>query len=75
MAPPLGLLPLAVETPSSRRGLELPLSVRGSNGCNLSSYFQHVDVWAFYPSRVPGQVRVCVEFVEDWCAQTGLNDD
>lgn len=41
----------------------------------LPDYFQQADVWAVYPSRlsVSARVRVCVEFLEEWFAQTGLN--
>ncbi len=42
----------------------------------LPDYFQQADVWAVYPSRlsVSAKVRVCVEFLEDWFAQTGMRD-
>jgi LysR family transcriptional activator of dmlA len=41
----------------------------------LPDYFQQADVWAVYPSRlsVSARVRVCVEFLEEWFAQTGLD--
>lgn len=41
----------------------------------LPQYFQQADVWAVYPSRlsVSARVRVCVEFLENWFAQTGMN--
>lgn len=41
----------------------------------LPEYSQQADVWAVYPSRlsVSARVRVCVEFLEDWFAQSGLN--
>lgn len=41
----------------------------------LPDYFQQADVWAVYPSRlsVSARVRVCVKFLEEWFAQTGLN--
>ncbi len=42
----------------------------------LPDYFQQADVWAVYPSRlsVSAKVRVCVEFLADWFAQTGIRD-
>ncbi len=42
----------------------------------LPDYFQQADVWAVYPSRlsVSAKVRVCVEFLADWFAQTGMRD-
>jgi LysR family transcriptional activator of dmlA len=42
----------------------------------LPGYFQQADVWAVYPSRlsVSAKVKVCVEFLEAWFAQTGMND-
>jgi LysR family transcriptional regulator, transcriptional activator for dmlA len=42
----------------------------------LPEYFQQADVWAVYPSRlsVSAKVRVCVEFLEQWFAQTGMNE-
>lgn len=42
----------------------------------LPQYFQQADVWAVYPSRlsVSAKVKVCVEFLEQWFAQTGMND-
>lgn len=41
----------------------------------LPEYFQQADVWAVYPSRlsVSAKVKVCVEFLEQWFAQTGMN--
>ncbi|MDE2440433.1 MAG: LysR family transcriptional regulator [Betaproteobacteria bacterium] len=41
----------------------------------LPDYFQQADVWAVYPSRlsVSAKVKVCVEFLEAWFAQTGMN--
>lgn len=43
----------------------------------LPRYFQQADVWAVYPSRlsVSAKVKVCVEFLEQWFAQTGMNED
>ncbi len=43
----------------------------------LPEYFQPADVWAVYPSRLSAsaKVKVCVEFLEDWFAQTGMNED
>lgn len=40
----------------------------------LPDYSQHADVWAVFPSRlsVSAKVRVCVEFLEDWFARSGL---
>ena len=42
----------------------------------LPQYFQQADVWAVYPSRlsVSAKVKVCVEFLEQWFEQTGLNE-
>lgn len=42
----------------------------------LPRYFQQADVWAVYPSRlsVSAKVKVCVEFLEAWFEQTGMND-
>lgn len=42
----------------------------------LPEYFQQADVWAVYPSRlsVSAKVKVCVEFLEQWFAQTGMNN-
>ncbi|HRH74262.1 MAG TPA: LysR substrate-binding domain-containing protein, partial [Zoogloea sp.] len=42
----------------------------------LPRYFQQADVWAVYPSRlsVSAKVKVCVEFLEAWFAQTGMSD-
>ena len=42
----------------------------------LPAYFQRADVWAVYPSRlsVSARVRVCVEFLENWFAQIGMNE-
>ena len=42
----------------------------------LPGYFQQADVWAVFPSRlsVSAKVKVCVEFLEAWFAQTGMND-
>lgn len=42
----------------------------------LPQYFQQADVWAVYPSRlsVSAKLRVCVEFLEQWFEQTGMND-
>lgn len=42
----------------------------------LPQYFQPADVWAVHPSRLSAaaRVRVCVEFLEDWFAQTGLSE-
>ncbi len=42
----------------------------------LPGYFQQADVWAVYPSRlsVSAKVRVCVEFLEDWFARSGMSD-
>jgi len=42
----------------------------------LPGYFQQADVWAVYPSRlsVSAKVKVCVEFLEQWFEQTGMND-
>jgi LysR family transcriptional activator of dmlA len=42
----------------------------------LPQYFQQADVWAVYPSRlsVSAKVRICVEFLEAWFAQTGMNE-
>lgn len=41
----------------------------------LPAYFQQADVWAVYPSRlsVSAKVKVCVEFLEAWFAQTGMS--
>ena len=43
----------------------------------LPAYFQQADVWAVYPSRlsVSAKVKVCVEFLEQWFEQTGMNDN
>lgn len=42
----------------------------------LPQYFQPADVWAVYPSRlsVSAKLKVCVEFLEQWFAQTGMNE-
>ena len=42
----------------------------------LPTYFQQADVWAVYPSRlsVSAKVKVCVEFLEQWFEQTGMNE-
>ena len=42
----------------------------------LPQYFQPADVWAVYPSRlsVSAKVKVCVEFLEQWFEQTGMNE-
>ena len=42
----------------------------------LPMYFQQADVWAVYPSRlsVSARVKVCVEFLEQWFEQTGMNE-
>ncbi len=42
----------------------------------LPRYFQQADVWAVYPSRlsVSAKVKVCVEFLEQWFEQTGMNE-
>ncbi len=42
----------------------------------LPAYYQQADVWAVYPSRlsVSAKVKVCVEFLEDWFEQTGMNE-
>ena len=42
----------------------------------LPRYFQQADVWAVYPSRlsVSAKVKVCVEFLEQWFDQTGMNE-
>jgi len=41
----------------------------------LAQYFQPADVWAVYPSRlsVSAKVKVCVEFLAEWFAQSGMN--
>ena len=41
----------------------------------LPAYFQPADVWAVYPSRlsVSAKVKVCVEFLVAWFAQSGMN--
>ena len=41
----------------------------------LPDYAQPADVWAVFPSRlsVSAKLRICVEFLEDWFAQSGLN--
>ena len=41
----------------------------------LPEYFQQADVWAVYPSRlsVSAKVKVCVEFLEQWFEQSGMN--
>jgi LysR family transcriptional activator of dmlA len=43
----------------------------------LPQYFQQADVWAVYPSRlsVSAKVKVCVDFLEAWFAQPGMNLD
>ena len=40
----------------------------------LPEYFQQADVWAVYPSRlsVSAKVKVCVEFLAEWFARTGI---
>ncbi len=40
----------------------------------LPEYFQQADVWAVYPSRlsVSAKVKVCVEFLAEWFARTGM---
>lgn len=42
----------------------------------LPQYFQPADVWAVYPSRlsVSAKVKVCVEFLEQWFEQSGINE-
>lgn len=42
----------------------------------LAQYFQPADVWAVYPSRlsVSAKVKVCVEFLEEWFAKSGMNE-
>ena len=42
----------------------------------LPDYAQPADVWAVFPSRlsVSAKLRVCVEFLEDWFAQSGLSE-
>lgn len=42
----------------------------------LPQYFQPADVWAVYPSRlsVSAKLKVCVEFLEQWFARTGMNE-
>ncbi len=42
----------------------------------LPAYFQQADVWAVSPSRlsVSARVRVCVEFLEEWFAQSGIGE-
>lgn len=42
----------------------------------LPRYFQQADVWAVYPSRlsVSAKVKVCVEFLEQWFDQAGMNE-
>lgn len=42
----------------------------------LPAYFQQADVWAVYPSRlsVSAKVKVCVEFLQEWFTQTGMNE-
>ena len=42
----------------------------------LPQYFQQADVWAVYPSRlsVSAKVKVCVEFLENWFEDTGMNE-
>ncbi|MBP5998777.1 MAG: LysR family transcriptional regulator [Azonexus sp.] len=42
----------------------------------LPRYYQQADVWAVYPSRlsVSAKVKVCVEFLEEWFARTGMNE-
>lgn len=42
----------------------------------LPQYFQQADVWAVYPTRlsVSAKVKVCVEFLEVWFEQTGMNE-
>lgn len=42
----------------------------------LPQYFQQADVWAVYPSRlsVSAKVKVCVEFLEQWFDQSGMNE-
>lgn len=42
----------------------------------LPGYFQQADVWAVYPSRLSlsAKVKVCVEFLEQWFEQTGMNE-
>ena len=41
----------------------------------LPDYAQPADVWAVFPSRLSAsaKLRICVEFLEDWFAQSGLN--
>lgn len=41
----------------------------------LPDYAQPAHVWAVFPSRlsVSAKLRICVEFLEDWFAQSGLN--
>ncbi len=40
----------------------------------LPEYFQQADVWAVYPSRLSAsaKVKVCVEFLAEWFARTGM---
>jgi LysR family transcriptional activator of dmlA len=42
----------------------------------LPDYAQPADVWAVFPTRVSvsAKLRVCVEFLEDWFAQSGLSE-
>lgn len=42
----------------------------------LPAYSQQADVWAVYPSRlsVSAKLKVCVEFLEQWFEQTGMNE-
>lgn len=42
----------------------------------LPDYAQPADVWAVFPSRlsVSAKLRICVEFLEDWFAQSGLSE-
>lgn len=42
----------------------------------LPQYFQQADVWAVYPSSlsISAKVRICVEFLEAWFAQTVMNE-
>lgn len=43
----------------------------------LPQYYQEADVWAVYPSRlsVSAKLKVCVEFLAAWFAQSGIDGD
>ena len=62
-----------LEGPEGQDAIRVSAPLSANNGEIVR---QWADVWAVYPSRlsVSAKVKVCVEFLEQWFDQTGLNE-